>query len=80
MYFMASVYQIGKGQEPMYKLWTVLRGGNPRASIIVVPISVVAAAALGHTLHLVLIEERLAGRALRVAAWGGRRAGRRLAS
>ena len=59
---------------------TVLRGGNPRASIIVVPISVVAAAALGHTLHLVLIEERLAGRALRVAAWGGRRAGRRLTS
>ena len=59
---------------------TVLRAGNPRASIVVVPISVVAATALGHTLHLVLVEEWLAGRALRVAAWGGRRAGRRLTS
>ena len=56
---------------------TVLCGGNPRANIIVVPISVVAAAALCHALHPVLVEERLAGRALRVAAWVGW-AGRRL--
>lgn len=59
---------------------TVLRGGNPLANIIVVPVFVVAATALGHAFHLVLVEERLAGRALRVAAWGGCRAGRRLTS
>lgn len=58
----------------------VLRRGDPGASIIVVSILVVAALTLGHALHLVLIEERLAGWALWVATWGGHRAGRTLPS
>ena len=58
----------------------VLRRGDPGAGIVVVSVLVVAAATLGHALHLVLVEERLAGRALWVAAWGGHRAGRRLPS
>lgn len=45
----------------------VLCCGDTGAHIVVVPILVVAAT-LGHTLHLVLAEERLAGRTLWVAA------------